>query len=83
MIGIVIIRIMKITKRIKNNRILSNISWILIGRVAYMAINFVVGLLSARYLGPSNHGLINYAAAYTTFFSSLCTLGINSIIIKN
>ncbi len=38
---------------------------------------------AARYLGPSNYGLINYAAAYATFFASLCTLGINSVIVKN
>lgn len=42
-----------------------------------------VGLLTARYLGPSNFGLINYAATYTSFFASFCTLGINSVIVKN
>lgn len=44
---------------------------------------FVVGIFAARYLGPSNYGLINYAAAYAAFFASLCTLGINSVIVKN
>ncbi len=44
---------------------------------------FVVGIFEACYLGPSNYGLINYAAAYATFFASLCTLGINSVIVKN
>lgn len=71
-----------IIDKIKNNKVISNISWILFGRLIYMILNFIVGLLSARYLGPSNYGLIGYAAAYTTFFSSICTLGINSIIIK-
>ena len=47
-----------------------------------MAISLVVGLITARYLGPSNYGLINYAGAYTAFFSSICTLGINSVIVK-
>ena len=69
-------------EKIKNNRVLSNISWILFGRIFYMFLNFIVGLLSARYLGPSHYGLIGYAAAYTTFFSSICSLGINSIIVK-
>ena len=68
--------------KIKNNRVLSNISWILAGRIFYMALNFIVGLLSARYLGPSSYGLIGYAAAYTTFFTSICSLGIDSIIVK-
>lgn len=47
-----------------------------------MGINLVVGLLSARYLGPSNYGLIQYAAAYTGFFSAFCTLGIDSVLVK-
>lgn len=47
-----------------------------------MIINLVVGLLTARYLGPSNYGLINYAGAYISFFSALCTLGINSVLVK-
>lgn len=69
-------------EKIKNSKVLSNISWIVLGRIIYMALNFIVGLLSARYLGPSNYGLIGYAAAYTTFFSSFCSLGINSVIVK-
>ena len=68
--------------KIKNNKVLSNISWILFGRLFYLALSFMVGLLSARFLGPSNYGLIGYAAAYTTFFASICNLGINSVIIK-
>lgn len=48
-----------------------------------MVLSLIVSLLTARYLGPSNYGLINYAAAYVAFFTSLCTLGINSVIIKD
>ena len=47
-----------------------------------MGISLLVGLLTARYLGPANYGLIHYAAAYTGFFSAFCTLGINSILVK-
>ena len=72
----------KIIGKIKKNKILSNMSWIIVGRLFYMILNFFVSLLCARYLGPSNYGLIGYAAAYTTFFASICTLGINSVIIK-
>lgn len=62
---------------------MKNAGWIIGGKVANKLLAFLVGILAARYLGPSNYGLINYAAAYTTFFASVCTLGINSIIIKN
>lgn len=69
-------------KQIIHNRIARNAGWLIGGKIAQMAINLVVGLLTARYLGPSDYGLINYAAAYTAFFASICTLGINSVIVK-
>ena len=70
-------------KKILKNRVIKNAGWIIAGRVYHMLLAFLVGLLTARYLGPSNFGLINYAATYTSFFASFCTLGINSIIVKN
>ncbi len=65
------------------NKTVKNAGWLIGGRVIHVLLSFVVGLLSARYLGPGNFGLINYATAYATFFTSFCTLGINSVIVKN
>ncbi|MGM9670806.1 MAG: flippase [Oscillospiraceae bacterium] len=65
------------------NKVVKNASWIIGGKLINKLLAFCVGILTARYLGPSNYGLIHYAVAYTSFFASLCTLGINSIIIKN
>lgn len=48
-----------------------------------MLLSLVVVILTARYLGPSNYGLIGYATAFVSFFTSLCTLGINSVIIMD
>ena len=45
------------------NRVFKNASWIIGCKVAQMIINLVVGMLTARYLGPSNYGVINYAAS--------------------
>jgi O-antigen/teichoic acid export membrane protein len=70
-------------KSIIQSKVTKNASWLIGGRVYNMVLNFIVGLLTARYLGPGNYGLINYAATYTTFFASFCTLGINSVIVKN
>ncbi len=64
------------------SRITRNTAWIVGGKVIHMLIALFVGVLSAKFLGPSNYGLINYAAAYTSFFASICTLGINSVIVK-
>jgi len=69
-------------KKFIKNRTVKNAGWLIGARIVQMIISLVVGLLTARYLGPSNYGLINYASAYTAFFSSLCTLGINSLLVK-
>lgn len=69
-------------KLLLHNRVAKNAGWIMGEKIIQMFINFIVGLITARYLGPSNYGLINYAAAYTAFFSSICTLVINSVIVK-
>ena len=70
-------------RKIKKNRVIRNAGWIIGGKLANKVLAFVVGIFAARYLGPSNYGLINYASAYATFFASLCTLGINNVIVKN
>ncbi|MBO5411743.1 MAG: flippase [Clostridia bacterium] len=64
------------------NKEVKNATWLIGGKVAQMLLSLFVGVLSARYLGPSNYGLISYANALIAFFMSLCTLGINSVIVK-
>ena len=72
-----------VRKKLLENREIKNAGWIITGRVLNKLLAFIVGIFTANYLGPSNYGLINYATAYTTFFASLCSLGINSVIIKD
>lgn len=73
---------MKLTDTLKSKEV-KNAGWIITGRVVQMVLSFLVSIFTARYLGPSNFGIINYAGAYVAFFTSLCTLGINSVIIKD
>ncbi len=65
------------------NKTMRNAGWIIGGKLAHIVFSFLIGILTARYLGPSNQGLISYAGAFTVFACSLCTLGINSIIVKD
>lgn len=69
-------------RNLLKNRIAQNAGWLIFGKVGQMVVNFLIGLLTARFLGPSNYGLLNYAAAYTAFFTAICTLGINSVLVK-
>lgn len=70
-------------KSFLKNKEVGNAGWLIGGKVFQMAISLVVGVITARYLGPSNYGLIGYGTAYVTFFSAFCTLGLNSVIIKD
>lgn len=64
------------------NKEIKNAGWLISGRVVQMILSFLIGIVITRFLGPSNFGLINYGNSYVLLFTSLCTLGINSIIIK-
>lgn len=65
-----------------NKRIASNFSWVIIGNIARMIVSLAVGVLSARYLQPENYGNLNYVISFSSFFTTFCTLGINSVLIK-
>lgn len=72
---------MKVLDLLKN-RIVKNAGWMVGEKIIQMLISLVVSLLTARYLGPSNYGLINYATSFTAFFSAFCNLGLNSLMVK-
>lgn len=64
------------------NKEIKNAGWLIGGRVLQMIISLFVGILTARYLGPSNYGLISYGGAFVAFFTSVCSLGLNSVLVK-
>ena len=64
------------------NKTVKNAGWVIGEKIIQMLISLVVGLLTARYLGPSNYGLINYGISFTAFFAAFCNLGINSLLVK-
>lgn len=66
-----------------NNKEIKNASWLIGGKIVQMILSLIVSILSARLLGPGNYGLVNYGIAFANFFMSICTLGINSVIIKD
>lgn len=70
-------------KNLLGGKEVKNAGWLIGGKVFQMLLSLLVGVLTARYLGPGNYGLINYGNAYVSFFTALCNLGINSVIIKD
>ena len=72
---------MKIVEFLKKKEI-KNAGWIIGERVVQMILSLVIGVLSARYLGPDNYGSLNYTSSFITFISSVATLGMEGVIIK-
>lgn len=72
----------KIINKLKGNRFVSNTMWDIGGKVFQMILTLVVGMLTARYLGPSNYGIIGETASYVSFFSVICQLGFTSTAVK-
>lgn len=63
------------------NKILKNTTWLIGCRIIQALLSFVIGILSARYLGPSNYGVIDYAGAITSFMVPVVQLGIRSTLV--
>lgn len=64
------------------SKVMKNSFWIIIGKVMQMGISFLVGVVTARYLGPSNYGIINTVASYTSLLLPLCKLGLAAVFVK-
>jgi len=57
-------------------------NWIIAAKMMQVVLGFFVGIYSARYLGPSNYGIINYTASYIAFLTIIAGLGIDDYIMK-
>lgn len=68
--------------RFWKNRVVSNAKWMIAEQAVQMLVSFIIGMITARYLGPSNYGVINYCYAYTAFFTAIAGLGIEAIVVK-
>lgn len=64
------------------NKVLNNVKWIIICRAGQAILQLIIGMLSARYLGPSNYGLINYAASVVAFVLPFMQLGLQSTLVQ-
>ena len=56
-------------------KLAQNAGWLIGAKIYQLVTNLAISMLMARYLGPSNFGLVNYAASFTTLFTAICTLG--------
>ena len=64
------------------NRVLQNATWIIGCKIIQSIIGLLVSMLTARYLGPSNYGIISYAASIVAFFTPIMQLGLTNIMVQ-
>lgn len=65
-----------------NKGIFKNASWIICCRIFQAVINLIISMIVARYLGPSNYGVISYAASITAFIVPLVQLGLRNTVVQ-
>ena len=64
------------------NRIVKNASWSIGVQIIKALLGLVISMISARYLGPANYGLINYAASLVSFVAPIMYLGFTGILVQ-
>lgn len=62
---------------------LDNLGWLIADKVLRLGVGLVVGVWLARYLGPEQFGLFNYALALVALFGAIASVGLNGIVVRD
>lgn len=73
----------KLDGRMNAQKIIVNIGWLSIDRILRLGVGVFISVWVARYLGPEQFGLWNYAIAFVSLFSTFATLGLDSIVVRD
>ena len=65
-----------------NNKIIKNATWIIACKIVQSILSFIIGTLTVRYLGPTNYGVITYAASVISFLLPIMQLGLKNTLVK-
>ena len=57
-------------------------SWLFIEKVIRITLGITLGAWVARYLGPADFGVLNFANSFVSILSAIAILGLNDIIIR-
>lgn len=63
-------------------RVLSNLNWLFVDKVLRLAGGLVIGVWVARYLGPEQFGILNYALAFVALFGAVAKLGFDQVVVR-
>lgn len=64
------------------NKVAQNAFWIIGIRIIKALLGMVISMLTARFLGPSNFGVINYASSIVAFVAPIMYLGLTGVLVQ-
>lgn len=73
----------KIEGRAYLQNVIGNTGWLFADHILRMAVGLLVGIWVTRYLGPEQYGVLSYAIAFVTLFSSIALLGLEGIAVRD
>lgn len=62
---------------------MENSGWLIGDKILRMGVGLLVGVWVARYLGPTQYGIMSYAASLVGLAGAVAGLGIDSIVIRD
>ena len=64
-------------------KIIENLGWLLYDKIIRLVVGLVIGVWLARYLGPGEYGLFNYALSVVGLFGAFASLGLEGIVVRD
>lgn len=64
-------------------RLLGNATWLVADKVGRLGVGMIVLVWIARYLGPADFGLLNYAQALVVIFTAFSVMGLADIAVRD
>lgn len=73
----------KLSNRPNLKKIIENIGWLSAEKILRMVLGLLVSVLLARYLGPTNFGIISFAISLVVLLSSFIHLGLGGLVVRD
>jgi PST family polysaccharide transporter len=64
-------------------RAMVNVGWLSFDRILRLGVGLLITVWIARYLGPEEFGILNYAVAYVGLFLPVAMLGLDQVVLRD
>jgi PST family polysaccharide transporter len=64
-------------------KVLHNTAWLMVDRIVRMGLGLLVSVWIARYLGPTQYGILSFAISFVALFGTMSTLGLDGIVVRH